>query len=120
MKGLSALVTAVRQVVAGEDVPRVLESTVSTAQDFAVDIHMTAPRGGGATLNAFGQLRSSPGEQPAVEWGGLLDAMMVHPPVEGSREGTRRYQVVNYAPLEEILDRKMVDRVVDAVKGYYG
>lgn len=66
------------------------------ARDIAVQLHREAPRGG-SYLNRYGQARSAPGEQPAVEEGNLLRILEMPPtPLPDGA-----YSVpVNYAPLE--------------------
>jgi hypothetical protein len=89
--------------------------------DIATDLHRRAPRGG-QNLNRYGQPRSAPGEQPAIEEGSLLDALQVPP--HAVRE--RHWRVfVNHAPLEYgakkngriiILPRPMGRLTLDGLK----
>lgn len=63
--------------------------------EIAVQLHVNAPRGG-SNVNRYGQPRSAPGEQPAVEDGQLLQALQDPPqPVDGGYAFT-----VNRAQLE--------------------
>lgn len=72
---------------------RVHERTLAVAES-AAKLHINAPRGG-VNLNMFGQFRSAPGEQPAIETGELLDR--IQSPVFGDMRGEA---VVNYFHLE--------------------
>lgn len=65
------------------------------AERIAARLHMTAPRGG-TNLNRYGQPRSAPGEQPAVETGALLGRILNETKVDGLRAQV----TVNYAVLE--------------------
>lgn len=51
-----------------------VEARALRAQDIAIQLHETAPRGG-VNYNYYGDPRSAPGEQPAIEYGTLLTAM---------------------------------------------
>ena len=63
--------------------------------EIAVQLHTNAPRGG-SNVNRYGQPRSAPGEQPAVEDGRLLQALQDPPqPIQGGYAFT-----VNRAQLE--------------------
>lgn len=72
---------------------RVHERTTEVAHS-AAQLHMNAPRGG-VNLNMYGQPRSAPGEQPAIETGELLSRILK--PEYGPMRGVA---VVNYADLE--------------------
>ena len=52
-----------------------VEQRTFQGADIALDLHVNAPRGG-VNHNAFGQQRSAPGEQPAVEHGDLREAIL--------------------------------------------
>lgn len=78
----------------------------------AATLHIRAPRGG-AHFNYFGQRRSAPGEQPAIEFGDLLNAIEAGP----ERLGRARYEiVVNRASLEgPLLDELVAERPMGAM-----
>lgn len=52
-----------------------VEQRAFDGRDIAVELHETAPRGG-ESINAHGQPRSAPGEQPAIEHGDLREVML--------------------------------------------
>gem|GEM_PF-2140252 len=67
--------------------------------EIAVALHLSSPRTG-PTVNRYGQLRSAPGEQPAVEEGTLLTLLQATPtPVPGLNGNGHKF-LVNYAVLE--------------------
>lgn len=66
------------------------------AERIAAQLHMNAPRGG-TNLNMFGQPRSAPGEQPAVETGALLGRILNETVISGLRaQVTVNYKVLEY------------------------
>lgn len=86
-----------------------LEQRASQLQDILLGRHENAPRGGWA-INSFDQHRSAPGEDPAIEFGDLLDAIL-----HGvTRTGRLQYDVVanrvgleHGDPSEDIAPRPM-------------
>lgn len=86
-------------------------------QSIAVELHDNAPRGG-SYLNAFGEPRSAPGEQPAVEYGELMGRMLE--PI--AREGDSFLVVVNRvrlefgSPTENLAPRPMGDMALQALR----
>lgn len=52
-----------------------VEQRAFDGRDIAVELHETAPRGG-ESINAHGQPRSAPGEQPAIEHGDLREVLL--------------------------------------------
>lgn len=81
------------------------------------ELHLSAPRGG-VNKNRFGEFRSAPGEQPAIETGQLLNHIM-----NGVKKTDASAEViVNYAVLEfgnrakTLLPRPMGRMAVEIVK----
>lgn len=74
-----------------------VEARTFQARDIATQLHESAPRGG-TNRNAYGQPRSAPGEQPAPEHGGLMDAILNETTIDAASLTGRT--TVNYAVLE--------------------
>lgn len=70
-------------------------------QAIAIELHSSAPRGG-VNINARGRFRSAPGEQPAPEFGGLMEAIRDTPQKMTDEAGNPGFRtVVNRVYLEK-------------------
>lgn len=94
-----------------------VQSRLELVRDTATELHDNAPRGG-SSINALGQPRSAPGEQPAIEFGDLRQALQTELQFDESQ--LMGSTVVNWAKLEygepPVLPRPMGRMTVDAVK----
>lgn len=102
-------------------VDRVEDRTFQGA-DIALELHDTAPRGG-TNVNAYGQQRSAPGEQPAIEHGDLREAILNGNTVDEATATGRfiantvhlEYGTVHIAPRP--MGRMTIDKLKQEVQG---
>lgn len=96
-----------------------VQGLTTKVRDETARLHLNAPRGG-VNFNMYGQPRSAPGEQPAIETGELLFRIM-----QPERSDMRGEIVVNYADLEygyvedgrRVEPRPMGRMILDRLKG---
>src|SRR5690554_4656545 len=74
-----------------------VEKRTRRAQEIALNLHLSAPRGG-PNINYWGEQRSAENEQPAIEFGDFYDIMSGSLVVE--KEKLRAAFVSNYVILE--------------------
>lgn len=74
-----------------------VEQRAKQGQEIALQLHLDAPRGG-ENINYWGEPRSAPNEQPAIEFGDLYDTMSGS--LEVDKEQLRASFVTNWVILE--------------------
>lgn len=93
------------------------DAVAQDVMETAAELHLSAPRGG-VNKNRYGEWRSAPGEQPAIETGQLLNDIMNN--VEKDDVSAR--VIVNYTVQEfgnrkkTLLPRPMGRMTLDIVK----